>query len=229
MTGSIRVLVIDDEAAIRRLLRVCLESPDYIIREAASAAEGIREAAQWQPELIILDLGLPDGDGLEVIRRIREWSSTPIIVLTVRESDPDKVNALDAGADDYVTKPFSSAELLARIRVALRHVHPTDENAIVHTGPLEIDLSQRVVRLRGREIHLTATEYSLIRLLAHHIGRVVTHSQILREVWGPNAAEQRQYLRVYFGQLRRKLKASANDPPLIQTEPGIGYRLRLIE
>ncbi len=229
MSNQIKILVIDDEPAIRKLLRVCLESDRYRVGEAATAADGLREAVSFKPEVIILDLGLPDMNGDELIRRLREWSAIPIIVLTVRDSDADKVAVLDAGADDYLTKPFSTAELLARVRVALRHAHPGEESAVFVSGPLRIDYAARVVTLDGEEVHLTATEYSLLRLLARHAGRVVTHTQILREVWGPTAVEQRQYLRVYFGQLRKKLSSRTLQEDLIATEPGVGYRLRTVD
>lgn len=229
MNNLTRILVIDDEPAIRKLLRVCLESNGCQVGEAATANDGLREAVAFKPEVIILDLGLPDMEGDEFIRRIREWSATPIIVLTVRDSDADKVKVLDAGADDYLTKPFSAAELLARVRVALRHSHPGEESAVFVSGPLKIDFAARLVSVDDQEVHLTATEYSLLRLLARHAGKVVTHTQILREVWGPTAIEQRQYLRVYFGQLRKKLSSKALREDLIATEPGIGYRLRSLE
>ncbi len=226
MSNQTKLLVIDDEPAIRKLLRVCLESDGYHVSDAPTANDGLREAVSINPEVIILDLGLPDMSGNEFVRRIREWSSIPIIVLTVRDSDTDKVAVLDAGADDYLTKPFSTAELLARVRVALRHAHPGEESAIFVSGPLKIDYAARIVTVDNKIVHLTATEYSLLRVLARHAGRVVTHTQILREVWGPAAVEQRQYLRVYFGQLRKKLNCNSLPEDLIATEPGIGYRFR---
>lgn len=229
MSNQIKVLVIDDEPAIRKLLRVCLEADGYDVADAATANDGLRDAVAFKPEVIILDLGLPDMGGDEFIRRFREWSSIPIIVLTVRDNDADKVKVLDAGADDYLTKPFSTAELLARVRVALRHAHPGEESSVFVSGPLKIDFAARIVTVDNEMVHLTATEYNLLRLLARHAGRVVTHTQILREVWGPSAVEQRQYLRVYFGQLRKKLDSASIPQDLIATEPGIGYRLRTIE
>ena len=225
MSNSTRILVIDDEPAIRKLLRVCLEADGYQVGDAATGNDGLRDAVAFKPEVIILDLGLPDMGGDEFIKRYREWSSIPIIVLTVRDNDADKVKVLDAGADDYLTKPFSAAELLARVRVALRHAHPGEESAVFVSGPLKIDYAARIVTVDDKIVHLTATEYSLLRLLARHAGRVVTHTQILREVWGPAAVEQRQYLRVYFGQLRKKLNCKSLPEDLIATEPGIGYRL----
>lgn len=229
MSASIKILVIDDEPAIRKLLCVCLESEGYQVGEAATANDGLREAVSFRPELIILDLGLPDMEGDQFLSRVREWSSVPIIVLTVRDSDADKVRVLDAGADDYLTKPFSAAELLARVRVALRHAHPGEETAVFVSGPLKIDFAARLVFVDGKEVHLTATEYNLLRLLARHAGRVVTHTQILREIWGPSSVEQRQYLRVYFGQLRKKLSSNSLPEDLIATEPGVGYRLRSLD
>ena len=219
------ILVIDDEIQIRRLLRVTLEASGYHVLDAATGMAGIAEAAQRPPEAILLDLGLPDLDGLAVLNRLREWSRVPIIVLTVRDADDDKVAALDAGADDYVTKPFSSAELLARLRVALRHAQPLPENAVFSNGPLEVDFAARRVSVRGSVVKLTPTEYAFLRVLVRHAGRVVTQRQILSEVWGPNAVNQTHYLRVYAAHLREKLETHPAHPELILTEPGIGYRL----
>lgn len=219
------VLVIDDELQIRRLLRACLEGNGYRVLEAASGQEGISQAAQRPPDLILLDLGLPDLDGVTVLKRLREWSRIPIVVLSVRDREEDKVAALDNGADDYVTKPFGAAELLARLRVAQRHIMPAGESPIFRSGDLEVDLPGRVVKLRGEEVKLTATEYSLLRLFVQHAGKVLTHSQILKEVWGPSYVAQTHYLRVYVAHLREKLEADAANPRLITTEPGIGYRL----
>lgn len=219
------VLVIDDEPQIRRLLAVALEANGYRVLPAATGQEGVVLAAQHRPALIVLDLGLPDLPGQEVLRRLREWSTVPVIILSVQDDEAGKVAALDAGADDYVTKPFSTGELLARLRVAQRHAQPTDAMTVFRTGPLEVDLTARVVKLKGREVRLTATEYTLLRLLTQHAGRVLTHRQILREVWGPNAVEQTHYLRVYIAHLRGKLEAEPNQPRLIITEPGVGYRL----
>lgn len=218
-------LVIDDEVQIRRLLRVTLEANGYRVVEAATGAAGIIEAAQARPEVVLLDLGLPDMEGLAVLRRLREWSRVPVIVLTVRDREEDKIAALDQGADDYVTKPFSTGELLARLRVALRHARPADEPAVFRTGGLEVDLASRTVRSRGHEVRLTATEYALLRLFVQHSGKVLTHRHILREVWGPNHLEQTHYLRVYMAHLRDKLEADPANPELFLTEPGVGYRL----
>jgi two-component system KDP operon response regulator KdpE len=218
-------LVIDDEIQIRRLLRVSLEAHGYRVFEAATGQEGITEAAQRHPAVVLLDLGLPDMDGVTVLKRLREWSRVPVVVLSVRDREEDKIAALDNGADDYVTKPFSTGELLARLRVAQRHNQPTTENAVFHNGTLEVDLTSRQVKLKGKEVRLTATEYNLLRLLVQHAGKVLTHRQILREVWGPTYVEQTHYLRVYVAHLREKLEANPSQPKLLISEPGIGYRL----
>ena len=220
-------LVIDDEPQMRRLLRVTLEANGYRVLDAATGKDGITQAAQRPPDVILLDLGLPDLEGVEVLKRLREWSRVPVIVLSVRDREDDKVAALDANADDYVTKPFNSAELLARLRAALRHVQPQGVDAIFRNGDLEVDLSARIVRQRGQEIKLTPIEYSLLRLFVTHAGKVLTHRQILREVWGPNCEAQTHYLRVYMAHLREKLEADPKTPRLLLTEPGIGYRLVL--
>ena len=217
-------LVIDDERQIRRLLRVCLEGNGYRVLEAATGQEGLLQAAQHPPEVVLLDLGLPDLDGVSVLKRLREWSRVPVVVLSVRDREEDKVAALDNGADDYVTKPFSTGELLARLRVALRHAAPGADSAVFRAGDLEVDLTARVVKLKGQEVKLTATEYALLRLFVQHAGKVLTHRQILKEVWGPNAVQQTHYLRVYIAHLREKLEADAAKPRLIATEPGVGYR-----
>jgi two-component system KDP operon response regulator KdpE len=220
-----RILVIDDEKQIRRMLKAALEGYDYNIAEAASGHDGLNRAAIFHPDLIILDLGLPDMDGIEVIKRLREWTQTPIIILSVREHEDDKVDALDAGADDYVTKPFSMGELLARLRAALRHVAKTDDEPILTFGELIMDLARRNVMLRGEEIKLTPTEYEILKCLALQAGRVITHRQLLRAIWGPNYQEQTHYLRIYIGQLRHKIETDPSQPAYIITEPGVGYRL----
>jgi len=221
-----RILVIDDESAIRKFLRVSLSNHDFQIEEAASGQEGISKAIAFRPELVILDLSLPDQDGLEVLNSLREWSKVPVIVLTVRDSEQDKVQLLDAGADDYLTKPFSVPELLARIRVIDRHQEPADsEDLIFRSANLEIDFPARTVKVRGNAVHLTATEFEILRLLWKNAGKVVTHRQILKEIWGPNSVEHTQYLRVYVGHLRKKLEEDPQAPALIVTEPGVGYRL----
>jgi len=222
-------LVIDDELQIRRLLRVCLETKGYKVIEAATGQEGIAQAAQYPLDVVILDLGLPDMDGVAVLKRLREWTRVPVLVLSVRDREDDKIAALDNGADDYVTKPFSTGELLARLRVAQRHAQPAAENAVFRSGPLEVDLAARTVMVRGKQIKLTATEYNLLRLFAQHAGKVLTHRQILRDVWGPNYIEQTHYLRVYMTHLREKLEVDPSKPTLLITEPGVGYRLAVKE
>jgi two-component system KDP operon response regulator KdpE len=219
------VLIIDDEVQIRRLLRVTLEANGYRVLEAASGPDGLAEAAQRNPGVIILDLGLPGMDGLTVLKRLREWSRAPVLVLSVQEGEADKVSALDNGADDYMTKPFSTAELLARLRVVQRHAQPEAANAVFRSGDLEMDLAARKVLVRGQEIKMTPTEYSFLRLLARNAGKVVTHRQILKEVWGPAYGEQTHYLRVYVAHLREKIEADPARPELLLTESGVGYRL----
>jgi two-component system KDP operon response regulator KdpE len=218
-------LIIDDEVQIRRLLRLTLEAHGYRVYEAADGQSGLLEAGQRRPEIILLDLGLPDLDGVTVLKRLREWSRVPVVVLSVRDGEEDKIAALDHGADDFVTKPFSTGELLARLRVAQRHALPAPEAAGFHAGTVAIDFVRRQVRRGGAEVKLTATEYSLLQLLARHAGRVMTHRQLLTEVWGPNAVGQTHYLRVYVAHLREKLEANPNQPELLITEPGVGYRL----
>lgn len=218
-------LVVDDELQMRRLLRVCLEANGYRVSEAATGKDGIAEAAQRPPDVVILDLGLPDMEGIAVLKRLREWSRVPVVVLSVRDREEDKIAALDSGADDYVTEPFSSGELLARLRVAQRHAAPSSDTTVFVSGHLEVDLVVRVVKLKGKEVKLTATEYSLLRLFVQHAGKVLTHRQILREVWGPNYVEQTHYLRVYLAHLREKLELNPAQPELLITEPGVGYRL----
>lgn len=222
-------LVIDDEPQIRRLLRVTLEANGYRVFDAANGQDGVAQTAQRRPDVVLLDLGLPDLDGVEVLKRLREWSKVPVLILSVRDAEDDKVAALDAGADDYVTKPFNSAELLARLRAALRHAQPPGVESIFRTGHLEVDLAARVARRRGAEVKLTPIEYSLLRLLVLHAGKVLTHRQLLTEVWGPKAVEQTHYLRVHIAHLREKLEDKPGESDLIQTEPGIGYRLVEVE
>ncbi len=225
MSERIHVLVIDDEVQIRRFLKISLEANGYSVHEAGNGHEGIFIAAKVRPDLVILDLGLPDLDGVEVVRQLREWTHTPIIILSVRDADLDKVAALDAGADDYLTKPFSTEELLARLRVALRHAQPEPDLRAFTAGDLHVDLTRRLVTVRGEPVKLTPTEYALLRLMVQHAGRVLTHRQILKEVWGPAYIDETHYLRVYFAQLRQKLEANPALPKLILTEPGVGYRL----
>ena len=220
-------LIIDDEVQIRRLLALALESAGYLVREAETGTLGLQSVALTRPDVILLDLGLPDLDGLTVLQRLREWSATPVVVLTVRDDESDKVAALDAGADDYVTKPFSTVELLARLRAAQRRAQPREESAVFSQDGLVVDLVARTVQCDGADVKLTATEWALLALLIKHAGRILTHRQILREVWGPKAEEHREYLRVYFTHLRKKIERDSAHPTLILNEPGIGYRLHL--
>jgi two-component system, OmpR family, KDP operon response regulator KdpE len=218
-------LVIDDENQIRRLLQLALDAEGYIVHEAASGQEGLAAVAFRKPDVIILDLGLPDLDGMEVLKRLREWSKVPVLVLTVRQDVQDKVAALDLGADDYLTKPFHAAELAARLRAIRRHSPAEPEQAEYKSGSLYINFLSRKVVVGDNEVHLTATEYALLRVLVQNEGKVVTHRQLLRTVWGPNSEEQSQYLRVYMNHLRKKIEINPAEPHLIKTEPGIGYRL----
>ena len=218
------VLVVDDEPQIRRLLTVSLEANGYRVLSAASGKEGLVLAAQHQPALVILDIGLPDLSGQEVLRRLREWSTLPVIVLSVRDDEKGKVAALDAGADDYVTKPFNTDELLARLRVALRRSTKPGEAAVVHAKNLVVDLATRRVTVGGKEVKLSKIEYDLLRLLARHAGKVLTHRQILQEVWGAGHENDTHYLRVYIAHLREKLESNPESPELILTELGVGYR-----
>lgn len=219
------ILVIDDEVQIRRLLRITLETAGHTVREAATGRLGLGEAALRRPDAIILDLGLPDLGGLEVLRHLREWSQVPVLILSVRGEEQDKIAALDAGADDYLTKPFGGGELLARLRVLLRRTQPSDDISVVRFGAIEVDLAARVVRRGGEEVKLTAREYALLRLLVTHRGKVLTHRQLLRDLWGPKAEGQTHYLRVYLAHLRQKLEETPNEPRHLRTESGIGYRL----
>lgn len=220
------VLAIEDQSGIRHFLRTTLEAHDYRFAEAEDGNRGILDAAMMKPDLVILDLGLPDLDGVEVVKRLREWASFPIIVLSARSREADKVAALDAGADDYLTKPFAVGELLARLRVALRHA-AGNANAEhqVNFGEVTLDLGRRVVTKQGEEVHLTPIEYRLLSVLAKHGGKVVTQGQLLKEVWGPSHVEDSHYLRVYMGNLRQKLEADPAKPRYFLTEPGVGYRL----
>lgn len=227
MPAANKILIIDDEISIRRLIKVSLKSQGYNIIEAVNGQDGIQQTAMARPELIILDLGLPDMDGLKVLKAVREWATMPIIVLTVRDSETDKVSLLDAGANDYLTKPFSVPELLARIRVALRLTAVGESSPIFRNGDLEIDFAGHIVKLKNQEIKLTATEYQLLSLLAKNAGKLMTQRQLLKEIWGISAIEHSHYLRIYVGQLRRKLEQDSSRPRLIITEPGVGYRLNL--
>ena len=226
MTGKIRVLVVDDELAILRFLKPALEANDYEMVSSGTVAEALRRIAADAPDIVLLDLGLPDGDGKQVIQRAREWSDLPIIVLSAREREAEKIEALDLGADDYVNKPFQVGELMARMRTALRHrLLRKSETPVLRVGGVEIDAVRHRVTRAGVEVKLTPKEFELISFLARHAGRVLTHKQILTAVWGPAHTEDTQYLRVYIGQLRQKVEEHADDPHIILTEPGIGYRI----
>jgi two-component system KDP operon response regulator KdpE len=219
------VLVIDDELQIRRLLQLNMEANGYTVLVAETGEEGLRRAASDRPEAIILDLSLPDMDGIQVLKQLREWSSVPVIILSVRNTERDIVGCLDAGADDYLVKPFRSGELLARLRMAIRHRPSVHESPVFATGDLTVDLVSRSVKRRGEPVKLTATEYSLLALFVRNAGRVLTHRYILEQVWGPAFIEETQYTRVYLGQLRKKLEDDPEHPNLLVTEAGIGYRL----
>ncbi len=223
--ATLRILIVDDEVQIRRLLRLTLETEHYRVTEAETGQHALHEAALNAPDGIVLDLGLPDLDGTEVIRRFREWSKTPILVLSVRAGEEDKIAALDAGADDYLTKPFGGRELLARLRAILRRTQTTGEPAIIRFGDIEIDQSTRTVRRAGETVRLTAKEYAFLQPLVQHRGKVVTHRQILRDIWGPNAEESTHYLRVQMAHLRSKLEENPGQPRYLRTDAGIGYRL----
>ena len=220
------VLVIEDEPQIRRFVRTSLDAHGFEVIEAETAAQGLSEAARSRPECLILDLGLPDIDGVEVIRRFREWSGVPVIVLSARTQEQDKIAALDAGADDYVTKPFGVGELLARLRVALRHAATVgDGSTVFEADPVRVDLSARRVTVSGRDVHLTPTEYRLLTTLVKHAGKVLTQRFLLKEVWGPAYVERPHYLRIQMANLRQKLEADPAQPKLLLTETGVGYRL----
>jgi two-component system KDP operon response regulator KdpE len=227
MSERSTALVIDDEPQIRKLLRILLEQENYRVLEADSGRLGLSEIALRRPDVVLLDLGLPDMEGIAVLKELRQWSKVPVLVLSVRDAPEDKVGALDAGADDYVTKPFESTELLARLRAIQRRAPFGTEDARFEAGDLAIDFNSHTVTVKGREIKLSATEYALLKMLAVHAGKVVTHRQLLREIWGPNAEEQSQYLRVYMMHLRKKIEAPDATDKLLKTESGIGYRLVL--
>ena len=224
------ILLIEDEPQMQRFLRIVLQGQGYCFIEAQTGQEGLVQAATRSPDIILLDLGLPDIDGLEVTRRLREWSDIPIIVLSAREQEQDKIKALDAGADDYLTKPFGAGELLARIRVAIRHKvmrQSTTGEPVFILDNLRVDMSRRQVFLNEQEVHLTPIEYKLLTVLIQNAGKVVTHSQLLKEVWGPSYSKETQYLRVYMTQLRHKLELDPARPRFLINEPGIGYRLKI--
>ena len=228
MSNSATIIVIEDEAQIRRFLRTTLTSEDYLVIEAETGKQGLTEAATRKPDLIILDLGLPDMDGVEVVKGIRAWSSVPIIILSARSQESDKIFALDAGADDYLVKPFGVGELLARIRAALRHVSATangEEEGVFSVDELKVDMIHRKVTVGGAEVQLTPIEYRLLTVLVKHAGKVLTHRLLLKEVWGPNYVERAHYLRIYMGTLRHKLEKDPARPRFLLTEVGVGYRL----
>jgi two-component system KDP operon response regulator KdpE len=224
------VLIIEDELPIRRFLKPSLQSQGFKVVEAEKGAEGLALASSHNPDIVLLDLGLPDMDGLEVVKRLREWSHIPVIILTARGKEKDKIAGLDAGADDYLTKPFDVGELLARIRVALRHAERVKaggkQDPVFETPDFQVDLSARIVKVRGQEVHLTPNEYDLLALLVRHAGKVVTQKQILQEVWGPGGASQVPSLRIYIHQLRQKIEADPDRPHYLMTESGVGYRLK---
>lgn len=222
------ILLVEDEPQMRRFLRVALEGSGYRYLEASTGEEGLAMAVQHRPDVILLDLGLPDMDGLDLMTRVREWSQTPVIVISARGQETDKIGALDVGADDYLTKPFGTGELLARIRVALRHADPgAVEDPMFILGRWRVDLAKRQILIDGKEVHLTPLEYGLFTTLIRHAGKVVTQRQLLKEVWGGVAGAQPLYLRVYMAQLRHKLEEDPSRPRYLQTEPGVGYRLRM--
>lgn len=227
MSDKPTALIIDDEAQIRRLLRVVLEADGYRVLDAETGEQGLSDIALRRPDVVLLDLGLPKIDGLTVLKHLREWSHVPVLVLTVRADAEEKVTALDAGADDYVTKPFDSPELLARLRALQRRAFADRDEPYFQAGHLGIDFTSHTVTVKGKEVKLTATEYALLKMLARNAGKVVTHKQLLREVWGPKAEEQSQYLRVYMNHLRKKIETPAASEKLLRTESGIGYRLIL--
>lgn len=224
------ILLIEDEPQMRRFLRITLQGHGYRLIEADTGGEGLQQATTRNPDIVLLDLGLPDMDGIEITKRFREWSEVPIIVISAREQEEDKIKALDAGADDYLTKPFGSGELLARIRVALRHrvmLQSGKKDPEFTLGNLKVDLATRRVFVKDKEVHLTPIEYKLLTVLIKNAGKVVTHSYLLKEVWGPPYTGQTEYLRVYMAQLRRKLEEDSAQPKFLINEPGVGYRLRL--
>ena len=231
MNHSATIIIIEDEVQIRRFLRTTLTSEDYLVIEAETGKQGLTEAATRKPDLIILDLGLPDMDGVEVVKELRSWSSVPIVILSARSQESDKISALDAGADDYLVKPFGVGELLARIRVALRHVSSAangEEEGVFSVDDLKVDLIHRKITVSGAEVHLTPIEYRLLTVLVKHAGKVLTHRLLLKEVWGPNYVERAHYLRIYMGILRHKLEKDPARPRFLLTEVGVGYRLAAV-
>jgi two-component system, OmpR family, KDP operon response regulator KdpE len=227
-TGKPLILVIDDEPQIRRLLQMTLKAHEYDVAEAATGQDGLISAASRPPELVILDMNLPDMNGIEVLKKLREWYARPVMVLSVVNDEESIVKALDLGADDYLTKPFGVPELLARLRVCFRRARTEATDPVFKSGSLTVDFAKREVSVDGRQVHLTAIEFNLLKLFIQHAGKVLTHRHILREVWGPGATQDVQYLRVYIGHLRQKLETDPNMPQLLITEPGVGYRLHIL-
>jgi two-component system KDP operon response regulator KdpE len=222
-----KVLIIDDEQPIRRMLRITLEANDYRVFEEGTARDGLISVSMNRPDVVLLDLGLPDADGLATLHRLREWTGVPVIVLTVRDDETTKIAALDQGADDYITKPFNMGELLARLRVAIRHSLRLDESPVFTSGELEVDLNSRIVKRKGQEVKLTATEYALLALFVRNAGKVLTHSFISEKVWSNPYSTNAQVVRVHIAQLRKKIEQNPSLPGLIITEPGVGYRMRV--
>lgn len=225
MTEAIRILIVDDEAPIRNVLRLHLAEKGYKLSEAKTAAEALEQAASFHPHLVILDLGLPDKDGYEVLKELRQWTTVPVLVLTATDDEPTKIRLLDKGADDYLTKPFSPGELLARVRVCLRHSGTVEATPVFESGDLRIDLNSRAVTVNGAQVKLTSTEYEVLARLAREPGKVVAQNTLLRQIWGVTAEDQTHYLRIYIKQLRKKLEKTPSEPVHILTEPGVGYRL----
>ncbi len=223
------VIIIDDEVQIRKILKIALESSDFKVIEAENGNDGIVQTATNHPQVVILDLGLPDRDGFSVIKEIRTWSKVPVIILSVRNTEEDIVNALDLGADDFLTKPFNTSELLARIRANIRRSQEIDEENSFLNGDLKLDLIARTLTKNSIEIKLTNTEYLLLVLFLKNVGKVLTHTFILKEIWGPGSTENSQYLRVFIGQLRKKIEDDSSDPRYILTESGVGYRMKMVK
>lgn len=226
--NKFKVLIVDDEPQIRRLLRMTLESNDYLVFEGSTAKEGMLSVTMNHPDIVLLDLGLPDEDGIAFLNNLRQWSTLPVIVVTVRDDENIKVEALDSGADDYITKPFNTAELLARIRVAIRHSLRLDESPVFTSGRMKVDMTNRTVTISGQEVKLTVTEYALLSLFAINAGKVLTHSFISQKVWSNPYADNAQILRVHIAQLRKKIEKEPSVPELLITEPGVGYRLKIV-
>ncbi len=224
----IRVLIVDDEAQIRRLLRLSLEPRGFEIYEAKTGRDGLAAVISLKPDIVLLDIGLPDGDGRAVLGELRSWNSVPVIVLSVRNAEEDIVESLNAGADDYLIKPFSMGELVARMNASLRRLKPVPGSQVFSTGRLCVDIEERTVLVEGEEVKLTPTEYSILKLLVQHAGKIVTQKQILREVWGPNMEAESHYLRIFIGSLRKKIERDTSQPEILMTEPGVGYRIRVI-